>query len=386
MRTGAQRRPSSWGTCLAVLALMAVFGAGLGRGFATRTAQAARLQTDTSFAAVIARLSEEPGYFDSDNLISNESSYLHAVSKLRTLGTSGGAYIGVGPDQNFSYIAALRPSVAFILDIRRENLLLHLFYKALFQRSRNRLEYLLLWMGRPVPADIAAWSDSSIEAIVARVDSSHPDSHGTGATTDSLIALVESYGVPLSDTDRATLRRFHQAFIGEGLDIRYTSIGRAPRPYYPTLRRLILERDLEGKQSNYLASRQAWEYVKWMQAEDRIIPVTGDLGGTHALRAIGQEIAARGQLVSAFYVSNVEMYLWRDGGFDRYAQSVSELPRDSRSALVRSVFSGGFGVPHRQQLQGHASTQLVQTLEDFAERWQQRLWRSYWDLVTQGNR
>jgi hypothetical protein len=387
MRTGAQRGLGRLGArTAAALILLAVFTVGLGRGFATRTARAARLPADTSFADLVARLSEEPGYFDSDNLISNESSYLHAVSKLRALGSSGGAYIGVGPDQNFSYIAALRPNVAFIVDIRRENLLLHLFFKALFQRSRNRLEYLLLWMGRPVPPDVAAWSDSSIEALVARVDSSRPDSSGAASVTDSLLALIESYGVPISSADRLTLRRFHAAFMATGLDMRYSSIGRAPRPYYPTLRRLILERDLEGNQANYLASREAWEYVKWMQAQNRVIPVVGDLAGPRALAAIGREIAARGEVISAFYVSNVEMYLWRDGGFDRYAQSLTALPRNARSVIVRSVFSGGFGVPHRLQLQGHASTQLVQPLEDFVDRWRQRRWLSYWDLVTQGNR
>ena len=44
----------------------------------------------------------------------------------------GGAYIGVGPDQNFSYIAAIRPDVVFIVDVRRDNLLLHLLFKSLF--------------------------------------------------------------------------------------------------------------------------------------------------------------------------------------------------------------------------------------------------------------
>ncbi|HEX6070025.1 MAG TPA: hypothetical protein VFZ18_09375, partial [Longimicrobiaceae bacterium] len=74
---------------------------------AQATAQAApvrRPAADTSFAAVVARLSEPGGYFDTDNLISNESSYLHVMEGLRRLGVRGGAYLGVGPDQNFSYI------------------------------------------------------------------------------------------------------------------------------------------------------------------------------------------------------------------------------------------------------------------------------------------
>ena len=80
-----------------------------------------------------AAASEPGGYFDTDNLISNESSYLQVVPELRRAGISGGAYLGVGPDQNFTYIAEIRPAIAFIVDIRRDNLLLHLLFKALFQ-------------------------------------------------------------------------------------------------------------------------------------------------------------------------------------------------------------------------------------------------------------
>ena len=122
--------------------LLLVSGAGLARGVATREIQSVSVRDDTTFAGMVARLSEPAGYFDSDNLISNETSYLHAVSHLRAGGVKGGAYIGVGPDQNFSYIAAIRPTIAFMIDIRRDNLLMHLMFKALFERSQNRFEFL----------------------------------------------------------------------------------------------------------------------------------------------------------------------------------------------------------------------------------------------------
>src|SRR5690242_4938674 len=84
-------------------------------------AQAPKSLPDSAFAALSLRLSEASGYFDTDNLISNEDSYLHPITTLRRLGIVGGTYIGVGPDQNFSYIAQVRPGIAFILDIRRDN-------------------------------------------------------------------------------------------------------------------------------------------------------------------------------------------------------------------------------------------------------------------------
>src|SRR5215208_5258087 len=73
---------------------------------------------DSSFAALVARASESGGFFDSDNIISNEGSYLQVRSQLTKQGVRGGVYVGVGPDQNFSYIAFIRPAIAFMVDIR----------------------------------------------------------------------------------------------------------------------------------------------------------------------------------------------------------------------------------------------------------------------------
>lgn len=367
----------------AACGLLAVSGAGLARGVATRGIQVITIRDDTTFAGTIARLSEAPGYFDSDNLISNETSYLHAVSHLRSDRVSGGAYIGVGPDQNFSYIATIRPAVAFMIDIRRDNLLMHLMFKALFQRSHNRLEYLSRWTGRVVPADLRRWDGAPIDSILSYIDRLPVDSAGT--ETDSIIATVRRFRVPLLVSDTTNIRRFHGEFIRHGLDLRFTSSGRAPRYYYPTLRQLILEHDLEGNRAGYLATEEGWRIVRDLQARDRVIPVVGNLAGSTAFPAIGREIAARGARVSALYVSNVEMYLWRDGSFAAFAANAARLPRDEHSVMIRSFFGGGFGQSHPLNQPHHVSTQLVQSLEDFARR-QSRGWSSYWELVTLGNR
>ena len=120
---------------------------GLLAGWLASGDPALRATTQSSFAAQIAALSEPGGYFDTDNLISNEGSYLHVLPELRRANVRGGAYVGVGPDQNFSYIAAIRPTTAVILDIRRDNLLLHLLFKSLFAMSRTRVEFLALLFG-----------------------------------------------------------------------------------------------------------------------------------------------------------------------------------------------------------------------------------------------
>ena len=127
-----------------------------------------------AFAALSTRLSEPGGYFDSDNLISNETSYQHVLIKMREMNVTGGVYLGVGPDQNFTYIARIRPRMAILIDIRRDNLLQHLLFKALFGRSRNRIEYLCLFLGKPFPKT-RGWETKSIKEIVDYLDGTPAD-------------------------------------------------------------------------------------------------------------------------------------------------------------------------------------------------------------------
>lgn len=83
-------------------------------------------------------MSQEGGSFRSHNFTSNETAYWTVVDKMRQLGTTGGAYVGVGPEQNFTYLAKVRPRVAFLVDIRRQAIIQHLMYKAIFYLSPTR--------------------------------------------------------------------------------------------------------------------------------------------------------------------------------------------------------------------------------------------------------
>ena len=344
---------------------------------------AAATLPESTFARLVAQLSESGGYFDSDNLMSNEASYLHVLGRMRTIGVTGGAYLGVGPDQNFSYIAQVRPRIVFIIDIRRDNLLQQLLFKAAFARGRNRAEYLALLVGRPAPVESSRWETSTIEELVAWVDSTPPSADGASAAQASLLSTVKGFDVPLDDRDLETIGRFHRTFIDGGLDLRYTSHNRPPRAYYPTYRQLLLERDLTGKQGSYLATEADYRFIKSLQDRHLVIPVVGDLSGEHALAAIGRLVAERGEKVSAFYTSNVEQYLMRDGvSFDRFAANVRRLPRDQRSVIIRSYFGGGFYRPHPNAVPGYYSTQLLQTLDSFVAEHEAGGYQTYRDVVT----
>jgi hypothetical protein len=300
-------------------------------------------QARTAFAAQIASLSEPDGYFDTDNLISNERSYLDVVAELDQRNVRGGAYIGVGPDQNFSYIATIRPSIAFILDIRRDNLLLHLLFKAIFQQSRTRVEYLALLFGRSVPADIEPWRDSSVARLVEYVKRPGLDAKSLDALQLRLEGVMKGFGVPLSPQDLHTIDQFHRRFVEAGVDLQFQSAGRPPQSYYPTYEELLLGTDTKGTRRNYLASEDAFQFVKSLQQRDRIIPVVGNLSGPSALAAIGRAIGEKGETLSAFYASNVEFYLARQGSYDRFVSNLGRVPHTSRSVVIRSNFNRGFG-------------------------------------------
>jgi hypothetical protein len=334
------------------------------------------------FAALVERISEPGGYFDTDNLISNESGYLNVVRALRGRGTTGGAYIGVGPDQNFSYIAAVRPEIAFITDIRRDNMLHHLLLKALLERSETRVEFLALLHGVAPPAEPGAWREASVERIVAWVDSAWtgrgPDHEGWLVNLrEELLASIAAYGVPLAEDDLETIERFHSAFVRSGLGLRFTSFGRAPRAYYPTYRQLVLETDVAGDRASYLATREAYAVVRALQLANRIIPVVGDLAGATAIREIGTVMREMDLELSAFYTSNVEYYLWRDRTFQGWVDNVQSLPSADDAVVIRSYFPS-FGREHPSAVLGYHATQSLQPVAtlaagDFA---------GYWEVVT----
>lgn len=306
----------------------------------------ARTQTTSAsaFAADVAALSEPGGYFDTDNLISNERSYLEVVPDLKKRGVTGGAYLGVGPDQNFSYIAAIRPDIALIVDIRRDNMLLHLLFKALFGLSTTRVEYVAHLLGRPAPPGVEGWRDAPIQKIVDYARSPGLDVKAVTVLRAQVDAAIGRMGVPLSREDRETIDRFHRRFIEAGLGLRFQTTGRQPQSHYPTYGELLLGTDAEGAYHNYLASDEAFQFLRSLHQRNLIVPVVGDVSGPRALAAIGAYLEKRRTRVSAFYVSNVEFYLFGDGRFPSFAANLGRLPRSERSVIIRSVF-GRYGWP-----------------------------------------
>jgi hypothetical protein len=349
---------------------------------ATGVIVAGQVRAPTAFATRVAELSEPGGYFEADNLISNETSYLQVMSALRGVPRAGGAYIGVGPDQNFSYIAQLKPSIAFIVDIRRDNMLLQLLCKALFQLSSTRVEYLSLLSGRPAPRSLAGWRNADINRLIAYVDSVRPSPGAVAALRQRVDRTIRAFGLPLSTVDWSTIDRFHRTFIDSGLSLKFETFTRGVRPYFPTYRDLLLERDDTGQQSNYLASEERFQFVRSLEQRDLVIPVVGNFVGPHALVAIGRLMGERGVGLSAFYASNVEYYLFADGTFQKFVDNLSHIPHTDRSLIVRSVFAGGIASLMPQAVPGYPSASIVQSFNELLEGYRDGRFHEYGELTT----
>lgn len=330
------------------------------------------------FSGLIRDVSEEGGYFFSDNLISNESPYLTVVEKLRQLGGTGGAYIGVGPEQNFTYIAKLRPRVAFILDIRRQAIIQHLMYKALFHMSPTPAEFLSRWLSRPLTRE-APEANASINEVLAYFSKTPADERLYGQTLAAIRkAIQEDFQFPLSARDQLSLEYVYKSFRDEGLDTAFRLNGWTDGDF-PTLREVILQPDQHGKPGNFLASRDDYDFVRGLHLKNLIIPVVGDFGGKKALSAIGDYLRKNGLTVTTFYASNVEQYLFEDNSFAAFAANVKKLPLTDKSLFIRWVYQRYY---HPARLAGQHSTSLLQKMSVFLTDFDAGRYSSYTDLIT----
>jgi len=336
------------------------------------------------FSRLVQSMSEQDGYFRSDNFTSNESSYLTVVDRLRELGVSGGAYIGVGPEQNFTYIAKIRPEIAFIVDIRRQAVLQHLLYKALFHISETRAGFLSALLSRPLEGGLAPGKGASLERLLQYFDSAAAPGQFFKTNLARVRKIIrEEFKLPVSDYDQEKLAYVYSAFRDQGLEIGFRTGGSNwGRGFgrFPSLRDLTLQTDLHGKPGNFLAADDDYRFLRSLQLQNRIIPVVGDFAGQKALASVGDYLRRNGYTVRAFYTSNVEQYLFRNYTFGAFAENVKNLPIDTLSVFIRSVSSRGWA--HPAYVAGHRNTTVLQKISLFLAGYDEGAYTDYWSLVT----
>jgi len=319
-----------------------------GRGVSAKSIPAEL--SDREFWRLVDEFSEPNGYFRSDNLLSNENAFQHVIPTLQANLPADGVYLGVGPEQNFTYIAALHPKLAFIIDIRRGNMNLQLLYKAFMELSHDRADFLSRLFARPRPPklDDKTPVDELFDAYELAAPSDELFQKNLQEASEHL-TKVHKFG--LSPDDLRGLEYVYTAFFKAGPDLNYSFSG---GPFgggfrFPTYATLMTESDTRGDHRSYLATEANFRIVREMELHNAIIPVTGDFAGPKALRSVGRYLKDHDATVTAIYTSNVEQYLfqsdvnWRSFGSPGYgprAQTLLCSVADLLSAFNRGTISG----------------------------------------------
>jgi hypothetical protein len=325
---------------------------GLTRFSATAFAEIPTRLTDQEFWRLTEEISEPDGAFRSDNLLSNEMVFARLLPELIANTKPGGVYMGVGPEQNFTYIAAMKSRLAFIADIRRENLHVLLMYKALFEMSKDRAEFISLLFTKPRPAGLSTTSTIA-EIMNAHWDIPTADEAAYLANLQAIQRhLTKTRALPLPPEDVDGVATAYRAFYHYGPAMNYNaslSLSNIGGGNAATYRDLMAQTNASGQFLTYLGSEETFAYIKDLQTRNLIVPVVGNFSGPKAIRAIGAYLNSRGATVSAFYVSTVEPYLKRDGSFPTFCANVATLPMDDESVFIRpgnavNLQNSGFAV------------------------------------------
>lgn len=218
-------------------------------------------------------------------------------------------------------------------------MLQHLIYKAAFELSETRAEFLSFLFSRPRPPELTtqsspqdlfesyqnAASDRELYERHRRMISEH---------------LTGRHHFALTTADIESIERVYQAFFLAGPDLSYSFMA-GPRPgRTPTYTELMTETDGQGRNWSYLASEDNFRLLKELQGRNLVIPIVGDFAGPRAIRAVAQYIEDHDASVTAFYTSNVERYLFEGNeNWKTFYSNVETLPINAKSTFIRAVLN-----------------------------------------------
>jgi hypothetical protein len=294
----------------------------------------------------------------------------------------GGVYLGVGPDQNFTYIVALQPRIAFIVDIRRQNMLEHLMYKALIEVSEDRADFLSKLFSRKRPEGISP--ESTPEELFQAFREVQADRDSFYANFDIIRTLLEEkHGFKLSQEDESSIQYVMRAFYVGGPNLTYVGpvnprFGGANR--MPSYADLMMQTDAEGENHSYLSSEANFGVLRDLERRNLIVPLVGDFAGPKAIRSVGAYLKERDLNVTAFYLSNVEQYLFQQNDdWSHFYENVEMLPLDRTATFIRSVFNGyAYNFRNNGYLR---SASLLSSIPDLLEAFDAGKIETYYDVI-----
>ena len=338
--------------------------------------------SDEEFWQLITDFSETGGYFRSDNFVSNETTFQFVIPELKNTIKSGGIYLGVGPDQNFTYIVALQPRMSFILDIRRQNMLQHLMYKVLIEVSADRAEFISRLFSRPRPTGIEAGASAEkLFDAFSQVDRSRQ--FYTENLAMILKRLKEDHGFALTSEDEKSIEYVFNAFYIGGLDLNYNgpaNVGLSGRGRMPSYAELMTQTDREGLNQSYMSSEETFRVLQELESKNLVVPLVGDFAGAKTMRAVGAYLREHKAPVSVFYLSNVEQYLFQqDDDWSKFFTNVGTLPLETNSTFIRSIFNGL--VPPRSAGFGLRSASVLSPIQELLSAFGTGQLRTYYDVI-----
>jgi hypothetical protein len=195
--------------------------------------------------------------------------------------------------------------------------------------------------------------------------------------------IMQDFKFPLSRDDQVSLEYVYRNFRNQGFDIGFDINGMWSRRFgrLPNLREITLQKDPKGKQGNFLASVEDYEFVRNMQRRNMIIPVVGDFGGKKALASVGRYLRKHGYIVTVFYASNVEIVLFdfgMSGSFPDFVENIRKLPINDKSLMIRSTF---YYYGHPLQQTGFSLCTMLQKIPVFLRDYDEGRFRTYSDLI-----
>jgi hypothetical protein len=303
--------------------------------------------SDAEFWRIFTEFSEPGGNYPYENFITNEETIQDIMPVLTKVTKPGGVYLGVGPEQNFTYIAGVKPKMAFIFDIRRQNAIELLMYKAIFELSPTRADFVSrlfsIKTSDPVPKTARA------NGLFLAFDGLKGDKTYYNENLAAIQSNLSKHGFALSADDIRKVEYVYNVFFRAGPEIDYKfesqfPAGMAPAPNYI---QAMTDTDADKKAWSFLATEENYQVVRDLQMRNLVIPIVGDFSGPAAVRKVGDYVRQRNGIVSAFYISNVEYYLGGPGtteqratgeaSLQRFYQNAATLPIDSSSLYIRFI-------------------------------------------------
>jgi hypothetical protein len=248
--------------------------------------------------------------------------------------------------------------------------------------SSDRLDFLSRLFSRPRPADIE--KDASAVVLFDGFRDVEPDQDLYQQNLQAIKhCLIDEHGFHLTTDDESTVAYILRAFYFGGPNLTYSGPRPPTRTILPTYEELMIDSDNNGKTRSFVATEENFRTVQELEKENLIVPLVADFAGPTAIRSVGQYLKERNGTVTAFYVSNVEQYLFMNESWKKFYDNVATLPLDSKSVFIRPLINVGTGTYTASPLfrSGFHWDTLLFPIRDLIEAFNADMIHTYYDVI-----